>query len=126
MSGVRLSGARIAFAMRSNPGQSFKFKVMKFDRKSENAVVSRRLFLQDERDKKRRRIFSHIVKGQKIKGQVKSLTNFGAFVDIGGIEGLLHVSDMSWGKVAHPSELFQIGQEVKPDAVRMLDNILAR
>jgi len=93
-------------------GQSFKFKVMKFDRKSENAVVSRRLFLQDEREKKRRRIFSHIVQGQKIKGHVRTLTNFGAFVDIGGVEGLLHVSDMSWGKVAHPAELFQVGQEI--------------
>lgn len=93
-------------------GQSFKFKVMKFDRKSENAVVSRRLFLQDEREKKRHRVFSHIVQGQKIKGHVRTLTNFGAFVDIGGVEGLLHVSDMSWGKVAHPAELFQVGQEV--------------
>jgi small subunit ribosomal protein S1 len=93
-------------------GQSFKFKVMKFDRKSENAVVSRRLFLQDEREKKRRRIFSHIVQGQKIKGHVRTLTSFGAFVDIGGVEGLLHVSDMSWGKVAHPAELFQVGQEI--------------
>jgi small subunit ribosomal protein S1 len=93
-------------------GQSFKFKVMKFDRKSENAVVSRRLFLQDERDKKRRRVFSHIVQGQKIKGHVRTLTNFGAFVDIGGVEGLLHVSDMSWGKVAHPAELFHVGQEI--------------
>jgi len=93
-------------------GQSFKFKVMKFDRKSENAVVSRRLFLQDEREKKRRRIFSHIVQGQKIKGTVRTLTSFGAFVDIGGVEGLLHVSDMSWGKVAHPAELFQVGQEI--------------
>lgn len=94
-------------------GQSFKFKVMKFDRKTENAVVSRRLFLQDERDKKRRRVFSHIVQGQKVKGYVKSLTSFGAFVDIGGVEGLLHVSDMTWGKVAHPSELYQVGQEVE-------------
>jgi small subunit ribosomal protein S1 len=94
-------------------GQSFKFKVMKFDRKTENAVVSRRLFLQDEREKKRRRVFSHIVQGQKVKGQVKSLTSFGAFVDIGGVEGLLHVSDMSWGKVAHPAELFHAGQEVE-------------
>jgi len=93
-------------------GQSCKFKVMKFDRKSENAVVSRRLYLQDEREKKRRRIFSHLIKGQKIKGHVKSLTNFGAFVDIGGVEGLLHVSDMSWGKAAHPSELFQVNQEI--------------
>ncbi len=94
-------------------GQGFKFKVMKFDRKTENAVVSRRLFLQDEREKKRRRVFSHLAQGQKIKGHVKSLTNFGAFVDVGGVEGLLHVSDMSWGKVAHPSELFQPGQEIE-------------
>ncbi len=94
-------------------GQSFKFKVMKFDRKTENAVVSRKLFLQDEREKKRRRVFSHIVPGQKVKGQVRSLTSFGAFVDIGGVEGLLHVSDMTWGKVAHPSELYQVGQEVE-------------
>lgn len=93
-------------------GQSLKFKVMKFDRKTENAVVSRRLFLQDERDKRRRRVFSHIVQGQKVKGQVRSLTSFGAFVDIGGVEGLLHVSDMTWGKVAHPSELYQVGQEI--------------
>jgi small subunit ribosomal protein S1 len=93
-------------------GQSFKFKVMKFDRKRENAVVSRRLFLQDEREKKRRRVFSHIVQGQKVKGHVRTLTNFGAFIDIGGVEGLLHVSDMSWGKVAHPAELYKVGQEV--------------
>ena len=94
-------------------GQSGKFKVIKFDRKTENAVVSRKLFLLDEREKKRRKVFSHLAKGQHIKGQVKSLTNFGAFVDIGGVEGLLHVSDMSWGKIGHPSELFKPGQEVE-------------
>ncbi|MCX6564681.1 MAG: 30S ribosomal protein S1 [Candidatus Aminicenantes bacterium] len=94
-------------------GQTFKFKVIKFDRKTENAVVSRKLFLLDEREKKRRKVFSHLAKGQRIKGQVKSLTNFGAFVDLGGVEGLLHVSDMSWGKTIHPSELFKPGQEVE-------------
>ena len=94
-------------------GQTFKFKVMKFDRKSENAVLSRRLLLQDEREKKKKRVFSDLVKGQKIAGHVRSLTNFGAFVDIGGVEGLLHVSDMSWGKVAHPSEVLKAGQEVE-------------
>jgi small subunit ribosomal protein S1 len=94
-------------------GQTFKFKVIKFDRKSENAVLSRKLFLQDEREKKKKRVFGHLVKGEKLKGQVRSLTSFGAFVDIGGIEGLLHVSDMSWGKTAHPSELFSVGQEVE-------------
>jgi len=94
-------------------GQSFKFKVIKFDRKTENAVLSRKLFLQDEREKKKRRVFSRLAKGEKIKGQVRSLTSFGAFIDLGGIEGLLHISDMSWGKTGHPSEMFGIGQEVE-------------
>jgi len=94
-------------------GQTFKFKVMKFDRKSENAVVSRKLLLQDEREKKKKKVFGNIAKGQTIVGHVRTLTNFGAFVDIGGIEGLLHVSDMSWGKMGHPSELLTVGQELE-------------
>ncbi|MGZ4886701.1 MAG: 30S ribosomal protein S1 [Candidatus Aminicenantales bacterium] len=94
-------------------GQNFKFRVMKFDRRSENAVLSRKLLLQDEREKKKRRVFSLIAKGQKITGRVKTLTSFGAFVDLGGIEGLLHVSDMSWGKIGHPSEVLTVGQEVE-------------
>jgi len=94
-------------------GNVFKFKVVRFDRKSETAVLSRKLFLLDEREKRKRRIFSKLVKGEKVKGQVKSITNFGAFIDIGGVEGLLHISDMSWGKINHPSELFTVGQEVE-------------
>jgi len=94
-------------------GNRFKFKVIKFDRKSENAVLSRKLFLRDEKEKRKRRVFDHLSQGQKIKGKVKSLTNFGAFIDLGGIEGLLHVSDMSWGKVNHPSEIFTTGQEAE-------------
>ena len=94
-------------------GNTYKFKVIKFDRKSENAVLSRKFFLQDEREKKKREVFSQISPGQKIKGQVKSLTKFGAFIDLGGVEGLLHVSDMSWGRVGHPSEVFRVGQEVE-------------
>ena len=94
-------------------GQTFKFKVIKFDRKTENAVVSRKLFLQDEREKKKRRVFGRLVKGEKVKGQVRSLTSFGAFIDLGGVEGLLHISDMSWGKIGHPSDLFETGQEVE-------------
>jgi len=94
-------------------GNNFKFKVIKFDRKTENAVLSRKLFLQDEKEKKRRKVFSQLRAGQKMKGQVRSLTNFGAFIDLGGVEGLLHISDMSWGKINHPSELFQIGQEIE-------------
>lgn len=94
-------------------GNSYKFKVIKFDRRTENAVLSRKLFLQDEKERKKRRVFSQLKKGEKVKGRVKSLTNFGAFVDLGGVEGLLHISDMSWGKISHPSEIFKIGEEVE-------------
>lgn len=94
-------------------GNTFKFKVVRFDRKSETAVLSRKLFLLDEKEKRKRRVFGKLVKGEKVKGQVKSITNFGAFIDIGGVEGLLHISDMSWGKINHPSELFSLGQEIE-------------
>ncbi|MFC2163420.1 30S ribosomal protein S1 [Acidobacteriota bacterium] len=94
-------------------GNIYKFKVIKFDRKSENAVVSRKLLLQDEREKRKKRVFDQLSKGKRLKGKVKSLTNFGAFIDLGGIEGLLHISDMSWGKINHPSELFQNGQDIE-------------
>jgi small subunit ribosomal protein S1 len=93
-------------------GKRYKFKVIKFDRKSENAVLSRRLLLQDEREKRKKQVFSQLEKGKTFKGKIKSLTNFGAFVDLGGIEGLLHISDMSWGKLNHPSELFETGKEI--------------
>ncbi len=94
-------------------GQKFKFKVIKFDKKTENAVLSRKLYLQDEKEKRKRRVFEHISRGEKAKGQIKSLTSFGAFVDLGGVEGLLHISDISWGKVSHPSEVFQVGDEIE-------------
>ena len=94
-------------------GNLYKFKVIKFDRKTENAVLSRKLYLQDEREKKKRRIFDQLSSGKKVRGRVKSLTNFGAFIDLGGIEGLLHISDISWGKINHPSEIFETGQEIE-------------
>ncbi len=94
-------------------GKRFKFKVIKFDRRAENAVLSRKLLLQDEKEKRKRQVFAQLDKGKTFKGKVKSLTNFGAFIDLGGIEGLLHISDMSWGKIHHPSELLQNGQEVE-------------
>jgi small subunit ribosomal protein S1 len=94
-------------------GKTFKFRVMKYDRRTENAVLSRKLLLQDEREEKRKKVFGNLAKGQKLTGQVKSLTNFGAFVDLGGIEGLLHVSDISWGKGAHPAEHLTVGQQVE-------------
>ncbi len=94
-------------------GQTLTFRVIKFDRKTENAVLSRKLVLQDEREKKKKHVFGGLTKGARVTGHVKSLTNFGAFVDLGGIEGLLHVSDISWGKSVHPSEHLTVGQEVE-------------
>jgi small subunit ribosomal protein S1 len=94
-------------------GKTFKFRVMKYDRRTENAVLSRRLLLQDEREQNMKRVFGNLAKGQKLTGQVKSLTNFGAFIDLGGIEGLLHVSDISWGKGTHPAEHLSAGQQVE-------------
>ncbi len=99
-------------------GKTFSFRVVKFDRKGQNAVVSRRLILQEERDKKKKEVFGSLVKGQKIMGVVRSLTNFGAFVDIGGIEGLLHITDISWGKLTNPAEVLKAGQEIE---VQVLD-----
>ncbi|MFQ6038595.1 MAG: 30S ribosomal protein S1 [Candidatus Aminicenantales bacterium] len=94
-------------------GNIYKFKVLRFERKSENAVLSRKLYLQDEKEKKKKRVFEQLKVGVKVRGKVRSLTNFGAFIDLGGVEGLLHVSDMSWGKLGHPSELLSVGQEVE-------------
>ncbi len=94
-------------------GQTLKFKILRFNRMEEDVVLSRKLLLQDERERKKRRVFSHLVKGEKVKGVVRSLTSFGAFIDLGGVEGLLHISDMSWGKISRPAELFEVGQEVE-------------
>ncbi len=94
-------------------GNRYKFKVIKFDRKDENAVLSRKLLLQDENEKRKKQIFSQLERGKTFKGQVKSLTHFGVFIDLGGIEGLLHISDIAWGKINHPSEVFQPGQETE-------------
>lgn len=94
-------------------GQSFKFRVVKFDRKNQNVVLSRKLILQDEKEKIEKRIFRNLSKGQKTRGCVRSIADFGAFIDLGGIDGLLHITDMSWGKINHPSEVVSIGQEIE-------------
>ncbi|MFW6132205.1 MAG: 30S ribosomal protein S1 [Candidatus Aminicenantaceae bacterium] len=94
-------------------GNTYKFKVIKFSRNNNNAVLSRKLLLQDEKSIKTRQVFSHLEQGKKVKGKIKTLTNFGAFVDIGGVEGLLHISDMSWGKLNHPSDLFKTGEDIE-------------
>src|SRR5467141_2705108 len=94
-------------------GQRFKFKVIKFNKKRGNIVLSRRVLLEKERAQLKRETLEKLKEGQIVEGIVKNLTEYGAFIDLGGIDGLLHITDMSWGRVTHPSELFQVGDHVR-------------
>ncbi len=94
-------------------GQAFKFKVIKFNKKRGNIVLSRRVLLEKERAALKESTLERLKEGQIVEGIVKNLTEYGAFIDLGGIDGLLHITDMSWGRVNHPSELFQVGDHVR-------------
>jgi small subunit ribosomal protein S1 len=94
-------------------GQTLQFKVIKLNKRRRNIVVSRRVVLEEDRAVKRTKLITELEKGQIREGQVKNITDFGAFVDLGGIDGLLHITDMSWGRVSHPSEVVQIGQTIQ-------------
>ncbi len=94
-------------------GRTFPFKIIKINHRRGNVVVSRRVLLEETRDKKRQTTLSTLKEGQLIQGTVKNITDYGAFIDLGGIDGLLHITDMSWGRVGHPSELFQVGDRVE-------------
>jgi len=93
-------------------GKTFKFKVIKFNKKRGNIVLSRRVLLEQERAEMKASLLERLQEGQIIEGTIKNLTDYGAFVDLGGIDGLLHITDMSWGRVNHPSELFKVGDKV--------------
>jgi small subunit ribosomal protein S1 len=99
-------------------GQELEFRIIKLNKRRRNIVVSRRVVLEEERAKQKAKIIGELEKGQVRKGVVKNITDFGAFVDLGGIDGLLHLTDLSWGRVQHPSEVVQIGQELE---VKVLD-----
>ncbi|HEY0997218.1 MAG TPA: 30S ribosomal protein S1 [Gemmatimonadaceae bacterium] len=99
-------------------GQKFEFKIIKLNKRRRNIVVSRRVILETERAGKREKLMKELQKDQVRKGTVKNITDFGAFIDLGGVDGLLHITDMSWGRIQHPSEMFQIGQEAE---VKVLD-----
>ena len=94
-------------------GQTYEFKVIKFNKKRGNIVLSRRVLLEKERAELKDQTLEKLKEGQIIEGIVKNLTEYGAFIDLGGIDGLLHITDMSWGRVNHPSELFQVGDHVR-------------
>src|ERR1043165_3861788 len=94
-------------------GKNYKFKGIKFNKKRGNIVLSRRVLLEKERAELKGQTLERLKEGQIVEGIVKNLTEYGAFIDLGGIDGLLHITDMSWGRVNHPSELFQVGDHVR-------------
>lgn len=93
--------------------EKFAFKIIKFNKKRGNIVLSRRVLLEQDREKMRNETLQNLAEGAVLKGIVKNITDYGAFVDLGGIDGLLHITDMSWGRINHPSQLFEVGQEVE-------------
>ncbi len=94
-------------------GQSFDFKILKFNRKRNNVVISRRAILEEERNKLREKMRSLLEEGQIIKGAITNITDYGLFIDMGGMDGLCHITDLSWGRVSHPAKLYKVGQELE-------------
>ncbi len=99
--------------LREFVGQEIECRIVKLNEDRKNVVLSRRELIEEERNEKRAKLLSHLEKGAKVKGRVKNLTEFGAFLDLDGLDGLLHVTDMTWGRLAHPSDLLQVGQELQ-------------
>ena len=93
-------------------GQTYDFKVLKINLERKNIVLSRRELIEQQRTEKRRNLLDSIQPGQIRKGVVKNITDFGAFIDLNGLDGLLHITDMSWGRIGHPSEILKVGQEI--------------
>jgi small subunit ribosomal protein S1 len=94
-------------------GDKASFKIIKFNKRRGNIVLSRRALLETERKMMREDTLATLSEGQILDGVIKNLTDYGAFIDLGGIDGLLHITDMSWGRINHPSELFHVGDEIK-------------
>jgi len=99
-------------------GQKYEFKIIKLNKRRRNIVVSRRVILEAERAGKREKLMKELQKDQVRKGVVKNITDFGAFIDLGGVDGLLHITDMSWGRISHPTEMVHIGGELE---IKVLD-----
>jgi small subunit ribosomal protein S1 len=104
-------------------GETIRVKVIKLNKRRRNVVVSRRIVLEEEREKMKKALLAELEKGQIREGVVKNITDFGAFIDLGGIDGLLHITDLAWGRVSHPSEMVAIGDTLK---VKVLDYDLER
>ncbi len=94
-------------------GRKIRAQILKIDTERKNIVISRRKLIEDERDAAKKRLMSTLKEGEVVTGTVKNIADFGAFIDLGGIDGLLHITDMSWGRINHPSELLKIDQKVE-------------
>jgi small subunit ribosomal protein S1 len=94
-------------------GETFQFKIIKLNKRRGNIVLSRRVLLEDQRENLRADTLKTLEEGQVVDGVVKNLTDYGAFIDLGGIDGLLHITDMSWGRVSHPSDILTVGDKIK-------------
>ncbi len=93
--------------------KELEFKIIKLDRRRNNVVVSRRAVVETEHSEEREKLLENLKEGQLVRGAVKNLTDYGAFLDLGGIDGLLHITDMAWKRVKHPSEVVEVGQEIE-------------
>lgn len=93
--------------------QTFDFKVLKYNRKRNNVVISRRAILEEERNKLREEMRSSLEENAVVKGSITNITDYGVFVDLGGLDGLCHITDLSWGRVSHPSKLFKVGEDIE-------------
>lgn len=93
--------------------QEFEFRILKINRRRSNVIVSRRVLLEEERDSKRQELLTTLAEDQVLKGRVKNITEYGVFVDLGGLDGLLHITDMSWKRIRHPKEMVSLGQELE-------------
>jgi small subunit ribosomal protein S1 len=93
-------------------GNTYEFKVVKINQERQNIVLSRRELIEQERNEKRAKLLNEMTPGDIRKGTVKNITDFGAFIDLNGLDGLLHITDMSWGRIGHPSEILKVGQEI--------------
>ena len=117
-----LPGSQIALRQVSNLddliGQTLNFKIIKINKRRRNIVVSRRIVLEEQREQQKKSLLRELVVGQIREGVVKNITDFGAFVDLGGVDGLLHLTDMTWGRIGHPSDIVSIGDKIQ---VKVLD-----
>ncbi len=111
-----LPGSQVDLKPVRNPdkliGQSFEFRILKYNRRKNNVIVSRRSLLEDEREAQKKITLEHIAEGAVMEGLIKNITDYGAFIDLGGIDGLVHLTDLSWGKITHPSQILKVGDRI--------------